>query len=217
MEYSVSGVGVLDKSVAILTAVGTEPLTLGELVAATGLTRATVHRLAVALESHGLLRREGDGAFALGPNLIALGRAAVEQLQLTEAAARPMEDLRSATGESVQLFVRDRRSRVCIAALESPHGLRTIVPLGAVLPLDRGSAGRVLQGEVPAGGWIESAGEREPGVASVSAPVIGPDGSSVLAAVSVSGPMDRMGLNPGARHGAAVVRAAEQIARTLAH
>ncbi len=52
--------------------------------------------------------------------------------------------LRDATGESVQLYVRDGDRRVCVAALESPHGLRTIVPLGAALPLGVGSAGRVL-------------------------------------------------------------------------
>ncbi|MCB1257964.1 MAG: IclR family transcriptional regulator [Microthrixaceae bacterium] len=217
MEYSVSGVGVLDKSVSILASVGARPMALGELVDSTGLTRATVHRLAVALEAHGLLRRDSEGNFALGPNLIALGRSAVEQLQITEAAARPMEDLRTKTGESVQLYVRDRDSRVCISALESPHGLRTIVPLGAVLPIDRGSAGRVLEGEVERGAWVDSVGERESGVASVSAPVMGPDGLTVLAAVSVSGPIDRMGSHPGAAHGQAVADAAKAIEVALQH
>ena len=44
-----SGVGVLDKSVAILVALSDEgPASLAELVERTGLARPTVHRLAVA-------------------------------------------------------------------------------------------------------------------------------------------------------------------------
>ena len=51
----VTGVGVLDKAVAILDALEDGPLALGGLVEATGMPRATAHRLAQALERHGLL------------------------------------------------------------------------------------------------------------------------------------------------------------------
>ncbi len=204
--------GTFDKAVAVLDALTDEPLALAGLVEATGLPRATAHRLATALEAHGLVRRTDDGRFALGLRLVALGRAAADQLPLAEAAAPALVELRDATGESVQLYVPDGDQRVCVAALESPHGLRTIVALGASLPLDRGSAGRALQGGVgDAGtGWVASVAEREPGVASVSAPVRAADGS-VVAAVSVSGPIERTGTDPGARYGAAVARAASAI------
>ena len=204
--------GTFDKAVAVLDALADEPLALAGLVDATGLPRATAHRLATALEAHGLVRRTDDGRFALGLRLVALGRAAADQLPLAEAAAPALVALRDATGESVQLYVPDGDRRVCVAALESPHGLRTIVALGASLPLDRGSAGRALRGGVgDAGtGWVASVAEREPGVASVSAPVRAADGS-VVAAVSVSGPIERTGTDPGARYGAAVARAASAI------
>ena len=39
-----SGIGVLDKAVAVLTAAAANPLTLAELCAVTGLPRATAHR-----------------------------------------------------------------------------------------------------------------------------------------------------------------------------
>lgn len=203
--------GVLDKSLAIVAAVAEAPRTLAGLTEATGLSRATAHRLAVALEEHHLLRRTGDGRFALGLHLVALGRRSAEQLPLAEAAAPALEALRDRTGESVQLYVVDGGARVCVAALESPHGLRTIVPVGATLPLDRGSAGRVLTEGVPPSGWVQTVEDREPGVASVSAPVVAPDGR-VVAAVSVSGPVDRMGRAPGRRHGPAVAEAAAAVA-----
>ena len=209
-----SGVGVLDKAVTILTALENGPLALAGLVAATGISRPTAHRLACALEAHGLVRRDDEGRFTLGLRLVALGHAAASDLNIVEAARPALEQLRDDTGESVQLYVRDGDRRVCALSLESPHGLRTIVPLGASLPLDLGSAGKVLRGDSGPRGWAESVGEREAGVASVSAPVLDTSGR-VLAAVSVSGPINRTTKTPGRRYGAAVTAAARQVESSL--
>jgi DNA-binding IclR family transcriptional regulator len=187
----VTGVGVLDKAVHVLRAVAVAPTSLSELQRATGLPRATAHRLAVALEEHGLLRRGGDGRFELGLEPV-------------------LTRLRDETGESVQLFVREGNHRRCVLSLQSPHALRWIVPDGALFPLEHGSAGRVLSGQLGSSGWVASVEEREAGVASVSAPVIG-HGGHVVAAVSISGPIDRLTRQPGKRYGAAVVAAAAEI------
>jgi DNA-binding IclR family transcriptional regulator len=211
-------VGVIDKAVRVLDALEAGPLALGDLVDASQLSRATAYRLAVALETHGLVRRDDEGRFVLGVRLVELGRAAADAIPLAAAAEPALAELRDATGESVQLYVRDGDRRVCIAALESPHGLRTIVPMGASLPLDVGSAGRVLLGPKPVGAesvpnrrpWVESVGEREAGVASVSAPVIDTSGM-VIAAVSVSGPTERTSRHPGRKYASAVVKAARRI------
>ena len=211
MVLSVSGVGVLDKAVVVLDAIETRPRNLAELVAATSLSRATAHRLATALEVHGLLRRDHDGRFALGPHALALGAAATRGWPLTEVAGPILADLRDLTGESAQLYVRDGDRRVCIASLESTHGLRTIVTAGASLPLDQGSGGRALLGD-GAEGWVASVEEREPGVASVSAPVVDRVGE-VAAAIGVSGPVERLSREPGAAFGPAVMAAAVQLAR----
>ena len=210
----VTGVGVLDKAVHVLRSVADRPLTLNGLRVATGLPRATAHRLAVALEQHGLLRRDDDGRFDLGPELAALGRVASERFPLAGLALPALEALRSATDESVQLFVREGSHRRCVVSLQSPHALRWIVPEGVLFPLDVGSAGRVLSGGTGDQGWIESVEEREAGVASVSAPVVDAQGAQV-AAVSVSGPIDRLTREPGKQFGAAVIRAAADITRAL--
>ena len=63
-------------------------------------------------------------------------------------------------------------------------------------------------------GWAESVAERAPGVASVSAPVFGPD-RALLAAVSVSGPASRLGNLRAKRYAPAVVEAAKEIERAL--
>jgi DNA-binding IclR family transcriptional regulator len=211
---SVSNVGVLDKAVAVLRAIEADgPLGLAELQHATGLPRATAHRLAVALATHGLVRRDPAGRFGLGLGLIGLGRAATAGFPLGELARPALERLRDDTRESVQLFVLDAGGRRCLVSLPSPHALRWIVPEGALLPLGVGSAGRVLAG-TDAAGWIESVEEREPGVASVSAPVVAGDGVT-LAAVSVSGPVERLSRAPGARFGARVLAAAAEVAAAV--
>jgi len=210
----VTGVGVLDKATHVLRAVAERPLSLQGLQVATDLPRATAHRLAVALEAHGLLRRDDDGRFDLGPELAALGRIASDRFPLAGLALPALEALRDETGESAQLFVREGTHRRCVLSLQSPHALRWIVPEGVLFPLDVGSAGRVLGRESDMNGWVQSVEEREPGVASVSAPVVGPDGS-VVAAVSVSGPVDRLTRQPGDLHGERVLHAAADIESLL--
>lgn len=213
---SVSGVGVLDKAVVVWRALLEHgPLTLADLTKHGDLPRATTHRLAAALEAHGLVRRTDDGRYALGRWLVTLGRAAEAADSLVDIARPILEALRNETGESVQLYVREGDVRRCVVSLQSPHGLRWIVPEGSLLPLGAGSAGHVLLGEATGRhGWLQSIGEREAGVASVSAPVRDARGE-LRAAVSVSGPIERLSNQPGRRFGAAVVRAAEQLAHAL--
>src|SRR5262245_26613368 len=204
------------------------PSSLADLQEATGLARPTAYRIAIALERHGVLARGDDGRFFLGHRLAAWG--AVAGRRLPDVARPVLARLAGGTGESAQLYVREGDQRVCIAVHERPSGLRDTVPLGAVLPLDRGSGGKVLLAWAPDAkrfdlaereltavrrrGFAASVGEREPGVASVSAPVFsGPD--SVVAAISVSGPIDRLGSNPGRRLGPAVLAAAQELAAAL--
>ena len=115
-----SGIGVVDKSVAILAAVAVEPRTLADLVAATTLPRATAHRLAVALEVHRLIARDVEGRFVLGPRVGEFAAALPDAL--VAAAAPVLVWVRDECGESAQLYRRDGAERVCIAAAERTTG-----------------------------------------------------------------------------------------------
>lgn len=224
MEHD-SGVGVLDKAVRVLDALEQGPAALAELVTRTGLSRATTHRLAVALEVHRLVARDAEGRFLLGP------RVAVTE-PLVNAAGPVLEALRDETGESAFLYVRTGTgARRCIASAERASGLRDTVPVGAVLPMTAGSAAHVFLAEtgeaLPAGaafgpreltavtrhGFAASVAEREAGLASVSAPVRDSSGA-VIAAISVSGPVERLTRTPGRRFGPAVVEAARRLSAT---
>jgi DNA-binding IclR family transcriptional regulator len=218
MRDTLAGTSSLGKAVRVLDHLAAAgPTSLSGLVAALGVPRATAHRLASALVGYGLVDKGPDGAYRLGARLVELGRLASQRRPSLASAATPaLERLRDRTGESVQLFVAEGGRRVCIVSLESPHSLRTIVAVGAALPMDKGSAGKVLQGDrkALAAGWAESVEEREVGVASVSAPVY-LDGS-VVAAVSVSGPVERTTRSPGKRYSKFVVEAAREVSEALA-
>lgn len=205
-----TGVGVLDKAMVVMRAVSDAPRGLAELQASTGLPRATAHRLASALEAHGLLRRDASGRFELGHGLVALGQLSANRFPLVDVARPVATALRDATGEAVQVFVREGSQRRCVLSLESAHGLRWIVPEGSLLPIEVGSSGRLLEGERARNGWMQSVGEREAGVASVSAPIHTADGA-IIGALSVSGPVERLTKQPGKRFGTMIVAAASEI------
>lgn len=235
MDRKNSGVGVLDKAVAILTTLESGPHSLAELVAATGIARPTAHRIAVALEFHRLVTRDLSGRFVLGPRSGELAAAAGED-RLLAAAAPALISLRDATGESAQLYRRQGDLRICVAVAERVSGLRDSVPIGAALTMQAGSAAQVLLAwedsdrihrgltnarftaaqlaAVRRRGWAQSMGEREAGVASVSAPVRGPNGK-VIAAVSISGPIERLGRQPGRLHAAVVAATAARLSEHL--
>ena len=201
---------MIDKSVALLEAASRSPASLSDLVASTGIPRPTAHRIAVALEHHGLLARDDEGRFVVGATLLRWGG---ESDPLLPVAQPIVADLRDATGVSAQVYRRSGDQRICLAAAEPASGLRDTVPVGSLLTLKAGSAAQVLVAWLPTPeradllhdaafdeadlarvrrrGWAHSLAQREPGVASLSAPVRGPDGA-VVAAVSLSGPMERL-------------------------
>lgn len=230
-----SGVGVLDKAAAVLGALEAGPATLAQLVTSTGLARPTAHRLAVALEHHRLVARDMQGRFILGTRLNELSAAAGED-RLLAAAGPVLASVRDHIGESAQLYRRQGEHRICVAAAERPIGLRDSVPLGSTLTMKAGSAAQILLAweepdrlhrglhgarftatqlsAVRRRGWAQSVGEREAGVGSVSAPVRGPNGR-VVAALSISGPLDRMTRQPGRLHAAAVIASANHLTEVL--
>jgi DNA-binding IclR family transcriptional regulator len=241
LDAPTTAVGTLDRIVDILRAVEGGARSYTDITRATRLSRPTAHRLIRALELHGFLLQAGSAGYALGPRLLSLAASAMRDLPLRDLAHPALERLAKATGESAQLYVRDGEVRVCVDAVESESELRTIVAVGATLPLTKGSAGKVflawaddadrrrvlaslpddaaislarMIATTARRGWADSIGEREAGVASVSAPIFDAAGA-LVAAVSVSGPANRIGALRGRRYAPAVTDAASQVEEAL--
>lgn len=221
-----STVGTLAKAGAILDALELGPQDLADLTAITGQPRATCHRLASALLDLRLLDRDDAGRYTIGPRVDELSAAGSGD-RLRNVALPALRRLRDDTGASAQIYRRKGTRRLCVASVEPATGLRDTVPEGSLLTMAAGSAAQVLAAwsrtgsdfpdevldEVRSRGWAQSVGEREAGVASVSAPVWSAD--RVVAAISVSGPIDRLTRRPGRRFGAQVVAAADSVRREL--
>ncbi|MGX1739549.1 IclR family transcriptional regulator [Corynebacterium flavescens] len=225
-EYSaVSGIKVLDRAVAIMMTAANRPSSLNELCEATGLPRATAHRLATALEAHRILTRTPEGKWGAGPALPG------NRSQLLEAAGPVMDRMLATTGESIQLYQQSGKFRTCIASREPESGLHNVVPVGRQLPLTSGSASRIFAAfggvdttgaafsaqDVSAArtkGYSESMEERESGLASVSAPVFDP-GGNLLAVLSISGSVERFRPSPSAKYAKLVTDAAQELGNKL--
>lgn len=231
---------------AILDAVRDGARTHASISRTTGISRTTTHRLLKAMEAHGLLESAGGSGYRLGPRLLQIAAAALQEPALRDVGHPALERLAAATGESAQLYVASHRERICIDAVDSTNELRTFVKVGSALPMHAGSAGKVflawmppaLSGAIlqraqpltpatPTGerldrqlasarnrGWASSAGEREEGVGSVSAPVLG-SSSELIAVVSISGPTSRVSRIGAKRYAPAVMAAAREIESAL--
>ena len=150
-----------------------------------------------------------QGRFVLGPRLAELSAAAGED-RLLATAGPVLARLRDITGESAQLWRRQGDVRVWSPPPSALPACATRSPSGPQLTMRAGSAAQVLLAwedpermhrglqnaafsaaalsGIRRRGWAQSVGQREQGVASVSAPVRSPSGK-IVAAVSVSGPL----------------------------
>jgi len=136
--------GVLDRALVVLDAVRDGHRSLARIARLTGLPRTTVHRTLNALQERGLLEWAGGHGYRLGPRLLQLAAASLHELGLRDAGHAELARLAETTGESAQIFVMGIHSRICVDAVQSANEVRTIVRVGAELPLTAGSAGKVF-------------------------------------------------------------------------
>lgn len=215
------------RALAVLNAFSGEEtfVSLAELGRRTGMHKPTVLRLARTLAAEGfLVKRNEDGAWRLGPSTGSLGARYQAQFDADAIIETQLRELAAETGESISFYVYENNVRSCLMRCEGSRGIRRHVRSGDLLPLDRGSAGRVIlaalgeSGEdydlIRRKGYSVTLGERSPGAASVSAVVYGAQ-RSVLGSVCVSGPIERLTKAQLLAHAPAAMRTAAQISWSL--
>lgn len=201
-----TGVAAVNRALGILSAFDgeAEPLTVSELSRRTGLYKSTALRLIDSLKAHGYINHLPDGRYQLGPMLLRLGAMYQRAGRMDERIVPVLERLVTEGSESPSFYVRnDAQTRLCLFRVDSQHSTLDRVKTGALLPLDRGAAGRVflafddqpalpteLAEEIRAKGYAVSFGETDPDCAAVAAPVFDHRGS-IVGVLSVSGPLDR--------------------------
>ena len=185
------GAAAVDRAVSVLSACrsGDTALSVTELAERTRLYKSTVLRLLASLAHGGLMRKTGEGLWALGPELSRLAAIYTASFSLEDVVLPVMRALVAQTGESVALHIRQDEQRLCLYRVDSPQLLRDHVKAGDVLPLDRGAGGRVLMAfggakgkvydKIRRDGYIHASSDRVPGLVGVSAPVWRGDGQLV--------------------------------------
>jgi DNA-binding IclR family transcriptional regulator len=202
-SHESSGVAAVNRALAILTAFeqDDEGLSLAELSKCTGLYKSTVLRLIQSLIQYDFLRKAGDGRYHIGLAPLVLGSFYLRSLKLADTLLPVMRDLVSLSGEGMSFYVRSGDMRLCLYRVDSEHEVRDHVRVGDILPLEKGSGGRVLcafsnmQGDLYKGirrdCCYASYGERESEIAGISVPVFGP-GGTLLGALTLAGPRSRV-------------------------
>lgn len=198
------GVIAVTRAINLLNAFRVEDsfVPLSELSRRTGLHKTTALRLARTLaQQKYLVQREEDGAWRLGPGAGWLGTRYQASYDVNNAIEPVLRDLTSKTQESSSFFVREGNIRTCLVRVEGPQAIRHHIRIAEALPLDKGSPGKILLAfsgqpgeefeEIRRAGFYISIGERDPEIASVSAPVFG-NNWRLLGALSVSGPAGRL-------------------------
>lgn len=126
-------VGVIGKVLQVLELLDRSPhgLQLREIAATTGINKSTVHRFLSHLEAEGYLFRDAVGTYMLGPKLARLGSGVSFQTTLCRICRPTLENLRSATDETVNLAVLDGFEILYLDVLESQNHFRLVFPVGA--------------------------------------------------------------------------------------
>lgn len=142
-----TGLGVLEKAMALLNIVSAEraPMTFTELLKASSLPKATLHRILGTLVREGLLRHDTyTKTFQLGFRLLELAHEVWSDFDLRVAAQDELLRLRDALGESVQLAVLNGQQVVIVASEDAGRDTRAVSNVGVRLPLHATAAGKAI-------------------------------------------------------------------------
>ena len=134
------------RSLRVLECLGRRPGSgVTAIAQATGLTKTVVFRILRTLEEAGFVQREDEGAtYHLGYRVAVLGERVGRKGALLHVAAPVLDRLRDATGENVNLVVREGMTAVAIATREGTHPIRLFAQSGRRGPLHAGGASQIL-------------------------------------------------------------------------
>ena len=138
----------LERGLAVIRAFGPDraEMTLSEVAAATGLTRAAARRFLLTLQTLGHVRNDGR-RFRLTPHVLTLGYAYLSALPWWQNAHPHMEEVVAALGESCSAAVLDGDDIVYVARVPARRIMTINLAIGTTLPAHVTSLGRVLLAE----------------------------------------------------------------------
>lgn len=218
-----------------------DPMGTNEVARRTGLNPSTVSRLLSTLTAGGLVAHDAQsGRYRLGGGLLRLAESARGDLDLRTLARPYIEELAATTGETATLSVPGDTDVVTVDFVQSPQSVRSVAEVGRRSVAHATAAGKVFLGwggRLPVGrlaaftdrtvtarvaldreiartrdrGWAAAHREREPDLAAIAAPVLGPAGE-LVAILGIQGPADRFTPRRAAGAASLLTRSAADLA-----
>jgi DNA-binding IclR family transcriptional regulator len=143
-----TAIQVIDRIMKLLDALAahSEPVSLKELAAATGLHPSTAHRILNDMVVGRFVdRAAAPGSYRLGMRLLELGNLVKARLSVREAALGPMRELHKRTGQTVNLSLRQGDEIVYIDRSYSERsGMQVVRAIGGRAPLHLTSSGKLF-------------------------------------------------------------------------
>jgi DNA-binding IclR family transcriptional regulator len=122
-----------------------DPAPLKQIALETGLHPSTAHRILGAMTQSGFVERADGGSYRLGIRLLELGSLVKSRISLRETAMPAMLKLHAATGESVNLGIRDEDEIVYVERTSSGRSaVRVVHIVGARAPLHTTATGKLF-------------------------------------------------------------------------
>lgn len=126
------------------------PVTLTELMQATGLPKPTLHRTLSLFEDGGYVRREPAGrAYAVGSRLSSLGLAILTHDSVATLRHAVLASLVADIGETCNLAMLHRGELVYLDRVEADWPLRLHLPVGSTIPAHCSASGKLLIALMP--------------------------------------------------------------------
>jgi DNA-binding IclR family transcriptional regulator len=197
------GAASVDRAVTLLGlfAQSGGPFTLSSLAEQARLYKSTVLRLLASLEHSGLVLKQADGRYALGPMVAQLYASYASAFSLESVVLPVLRELVARTSESAAFHVRQGEHRLCLYRIDSPQPVRDHIKIGDLMPLTQGAGGRVLLAYAGVPGDLYDrirhdqvavlCGDRVPELAGVSAPVFDASGT-LVGALTLTMPKERL-------------------------
>jgi IclR family acetate operon transcriptional repressor len=126
-----------------------QPMRLDDLAEELGVHKSNVLRLLATLRNHGWVTvNENRTLYSLGPRLVAIGQAAVPDIELAKALELAGE-LRDLTGETVHISVPSGPYMVIVGKVESTNALRVSLEVGSEDLLHSTAVGKIALASLP--------------------------------------------------------------------
>jgi DNA-binding IclR family transcriptional regulator len=142
-----------------LCLLGGPSISLAEVTRSLGWNKATAFRLCKALEQPGLLQRDSNGRFSLGPMALELGTAYLAANQTRSRAVHVAEGLSRRTGGTALVCSLVRGEVLVVLTVEGDTPLKAAARLGERMPVHATAAGKAIAASLPAAELDELIGD----------------------------------------------------------